>query len=85
MQSLRIVGYFFKGPHLKHMEVARLGIELEVYAAAMAVEVYAAAMAPPDLSPICKLLCSLQQCLTHWVKPGMVPASSQRQCRGGGP
>ena len=40
------------------------------------------AMATPDLSSICDLHHSLQQCwtLTHWVRPGIKSTSSQTLC-----
>ena len=49
--------FFFLGPHLQHMEVPRLGVELELQLPA-----YAIATATPDPSCICNLRCSLWQC-----------------------
>ena len=50
--------FFFLGPHLWHMEVPRLGVELELQLQALAT-----AMATPDLRHICDLCRSfLQQC-----------------------
>ena len=46
--------FFFLGLHLQHMEVSRLGVELELQLLA-----YGTAM--QDLSCICNLHCSLQQ------------------------
>ena len=46
---------FFKWPHLWHMEVPGLGLQLPAYATATA---------KPGLSCICDLHCSLQQ---HWI------------------
>ena len=48
--------FFFLWPHLGHMEVPRLGAESELQLLA-----YATASATLDLSPICDLLCNLQQ------------------------
>ena len=47
-----------------------------------AASAYAIATATPNLSHICDLCHSLQQhrSLTHWVRPGIEPTSSQRQC-----
>ena len=56
-------GYFvlfcfvFLGPHPQHMEVPRLGVELEVQ-----LPVYTSATAMPDLSRVCNLHCSSRQC-----------------------
>ena len=47
----------FLGLHLQHREVLRLGFELELQLPA-----YTTAPATPDLSCICGLHCSLQQC-----------------------
>ena len=49
--------YFFKGPHLWHMDVPRQGVESELQLLA-----YATATAMPDVSGICDLHCRLQQC-----------------------
>ena len=51
--------FFFLRLHLQHMEVPRLGVEQELQ-----LQAYAMAPAIPDLSSICKLHCSLQQC---WI------------------
>ena len=51
--------FVFLGPHLRHMEVPRLGIELE-----MQLPAHATTMAMPDLNRICKLGHSLQP---HWI------------------
>ena len=48
---------FFLGLHLWHMEVPRLGVELEPQLLA-----YPTATAMPDLSHIYKLCSTLQQC-----------------------
>ena len=57
------LGFFcFKGTHLGHMEVLRLGFISELQMLANATTT-----ATLDLSHICNLCCSLQQCqvLTH--------------------
>ena len=48
---------FFLQPHLWHMEVRGLGGKLELQLLA-----YTTATATPDLSYVCNLHCSLQQC-----------------------
>ena len=48
--------FVFLGPHLRHMEVSRLGIELELQLLA-----YTTAIATPDPSCICDLRGSLRQ------------------------
>ena len=48
---------FFLGPQLQHIEVPRLGDESE-----LRVPAYTTATATRDLSHICDLHCSLQQC-----------------------
>ena len=48
---------FFLGPHVWHMEVPRLGVELELQLLAFATD-----RAMPHLSHICNLYCSLWQC-----------------------
>ena len=54
-------------------EVPRLGIESELQLPA-----YTTAMTTPDLSHVCSLHHSSQQCqiLNHWMKPGIEPESS---------
>ena len=63
------------GPHPCHLEVLRLGVELELQLLA-----YTAATATPDLSPDCDLHQSSPHrdtgSLTHWARPGIEPASS---------
>ena len=49
--------FVFLGPHLRHMEVSRLGIELELQLLA-----YTTAIATQDLSHIYDLHNSSQQC-----------------------
>ena len=59
--------------HLRHMEVPRLGVQLELELPA-----YTTATATPDLSCVCNLHSSLQRKpdpLTHWSRPGVKPLS----------
>ena len=49
--------FFFLWLHLQHMEFPRLGVESELQLPA-----YTTTTAMPDLSCICDLCCSLQQC-----------------------
>ena len=51
--------FFFLQPHLQHMDVPRLGVELELQ-----LQAYATATAMLDPSHICDLSLSLQQ---HWI------------------
>ena len=48
---------FFLWRHLWHMEFLRLGVKVELQ-----LQAYATATATPDLSHICDLCCTLQQC-----------------------
>ena len=48
--------FTFLGPHLLHMEVLRLGVELELQ-----LPTYTTAMATLDPSHTCELCCSLRQ------------------------
>ena len=59
--------------HLWHMEILKLGVESELQLLA-----YTTATAMQDPSHVCDLHHSLQQhwILTHWVRPGIEPASS---------
>ena len=52
---------FFLGPHPRHMEVPRLGVELELQLLA-----YASAIATQDPSQVCDLPHSSGQ---HWIDP----------------
>ena len=74
LKNFFFLSFFFLGLHLWHMEVPRLGIELELQ-----LLVYAVATAMPDASIICDLCYSAYgsaRPLTHWVGPGIEPASS---------
>ena len=59
--------FFFKGLHLWHMEVHRLGVELELQPPACAT-----ATAARDLSHICDLYCS------SWQRQILHPLSEAR-------
>ena len=63
----------FLGPHPWHMEVPRLGVQLELQLLA-----YTTATEMWDLSLIFDLHQSSRQrrSLTHWARPGIQPASS---------
>ena len=65
--------FFFWFLHLQHMEVPRLGVELELQ-----MQAYTTATAMRDPSHIWDLHCSSQQCqiLNPWARPRMEPASS---------
>ena len=54
---LLLIFFFFLGSHLQHMEVPGLGVESEPQLPA-----YTTATATPDVSCICNLHRSLQQC-----------------------
>ena len=61
--------FVFLRPHLRHMEVPRLGVESELQLPA-----YTTATATPDPSRSCSQCCSLQQC---WI---LNPLSDARDC-----
>ena len=67
----------FLGPHLWHMEVHTLGVELELQ-----LQSYATATAPLDQSLICDLSHSFQQrqILAPWARPAIESASSWTLC-----
>ena len=52
----------FLGPHLKHMEILRLGIKLELQLLA-----YTIATAMRDSSHVCDICLSNARTLTHWA------------------
>ena len=60
---------FFLGPHPRHMEVPRLGVESELYPLA-----YTTATAMWDLSHVCTLHHSSQQC---WILNPLSAARGQ--------
>ena len=60
---------FFLGPHVRHMEVPRLGVESELQMPA-----YATATATRDLSHVCDLHHSSQQ---HWILNALSKARDQ--------
>ena len=68
----------FLGLHLWHMEVPRLGVESELQLPA-----YTTATGTQDLrqSVTYTTAHSKARSLTHWVKPGIEPASSQTLVR----
>ena len=70
--SLFIFCFFGGGPHLQHMEVPRLGVELEPQL--LAYTTVTALWAP---NHVCDLHHGSWQCqsLTHWARPGIQPAS----------
>ena len=65
--------FVFLGLHLQHMEVSRLEFELELQP-----QVYTIATAMRDLSSVCDLHHSSQQCqiLNHRAGPGIEPKTS---------
>ena len=66
--------FFFGFLGLRHMEVPRLGVESELHLPS-----YATATATRDLSRVCDLhhSSSNARSLTHWVRPGIEPATSR--------
>ena len=71
--TLNLFFFFFLGPHLWHVEVPRLGVKSELL-----LLVYTTATATQDLSHVCDLYHSSQQCqsLAHLSKARDRPASS---------
>ena len=67
------VFFFFLGPYPQHMEVARLGVELELQ-----LPVYTTATEMPDLSWIVIYTTAhgIARSWTHWAGPGIEPESS---------
>ena len=65
--------FSFLGPHPRHMEVSRPGVESELQLTA-----YTTTIATWDLSHICDLChsCGNTGSLTHWARPGIKPTSS---------
>ena len=68
---------FFLQLHLQHVEVPRLGVNMELQLPA-----YTTATATPDLSHICHLHHSYRNArsLTQWARPGIEPTSSLILC-----
>ena len=58
----------FLGPHLWHMEVPRLGVDMELQLPA-----YTTATAMPDSNTTTQ---SNARSLTHWARPGIEPTTS---------
>ena len=71
--SLFFFSFFFLGLLLWHMEIPRLGVELELQPLA-----YTTAIAMRDPSRICDLYHNSQQLwiLIHWLRPGIESATS---------
>ena len=69
--SVSFFPFLFLGLHLMDMEIPSLGVKSELQLLA-----YTTGIAVPDPNHIFNLLCSLQQCRTHWARPGMEPESS---------
>ena len=65
---------FFLGPHLRHLEVPRLGVKLELQLLTYTTTY----TAKEDLSHRCDLHHSSweHQILNHWARPGIKPTSS---------
>ena len=63
--------FFFLVPQLRHMEVPRLGVKLELQLPA-----YTTATATQDLRPIYTTAQGNTRSLTHWARPGIKPATS---------
>ena len=62
--------FVFWGLHLRHMQVPRLGVTLELQ-----LPVCMTAIATPDPSLVCEAHGNAGS-LTHWARPGLVPSSS---------
>ena len=71
--SFCFVLFVFLGPHLRHMEVPRLGVWLELLLPA-----YATASATPNPSCVCDLTTAhgKARSLTYWARPGIKPETS---------
>ena len=69
-----LFSFVFLGPHPRHMEVPRLGVQSELQLMA-----YATATATPDPSHICTYTTAHSNAgfLTHWTRPAIKPESSQ--------
>ena len=65
--------FFFSGPHLRHMEVPRLGVKSELQ-----LQAYTIATTTWDLSRFATLTTAHLKAgsLTHWARPGIEPESS---------
>ena len=78
--TVEVLGFFFLGPYLQHMEVPRLGVKLELQLPATA-PAPAPATATPDPTNIFDLHHNSRQHwilnpLNHWGRPGIKPKSS---------
>ena len=70
--------FVFSGRYMRHMEVPRLGVELELQLPA-----YPPATATPDPSHVCNLHHSSQRARfsTHWARTGIKPVSPRTLVR----
>ena len=71
MSHIFFLFFCFLGPHLRHMEVSRLGVELELQLLA-----YTTSTATWDLSHVCELHHSSWQ---HWIRNPLSEARDQTQ------
>ena len=76
-ESIHDQKLFFLGLPPQHTEISRLGVESKMQLLASATAM-ASATATWDLSCVCNLQHSSQQCLilNHQVRPGIIPTSS---------
>ena len=65
------LAFVLLGPHLRHMEVPRLGVQSELLPPA-----YARATATPDPSHVCDLHCNFRQC---WILNPLSKARDRTQ------
>ena len=65
--------FFFLGQHLKHMEVPRLGVKVELQLPACSTHSNARSELHLQATP---QLTATPGSLTHWARPGIEPASS---------
>ena len=64
-----LFSFVFLGPHLRHMEVPRPGVESQLQ-----LQAYSTATATPDPSCICEIAsCRNARCLARWERPGIEP------------
>ena len=66
--------FFFLGPHLGHMNVFRLGVELELQLPAYTI---ASAMIVQAVPATYTTAHGITGSLTHWVRPGIEPTTSR--------
>ena len=70
--------FFFLWPHLQHMEILRLGVKLELQLKPMPQPQQYRIQAKNAKYSVA---CSKAGSLTHQVRPGIKPVSSQRLCQ----